>query len=204
MKVQIFIVGSLLANIIIFSGCVKNCKEVKYYFSMNQVFLPEKDSIFVSDTVWLTSSHSTTFNDTITNHEVNFSNAQLGTNIRILSFSDSLRSYVGVVDNFEEIKVFGTETGNNNIPKENKGVHYEEKDGKYLLKFGFIAKKRGTYLFSVGNDISVIRSNNGCEKADVQITNANANNHIYIIQNWFPGYEIPNYERTHSYCFTVK
>lgn len=204
MQLQIFIIGYLLFNIITISSCTKNCKEVKYNFSMQQIFSPEKDSISVGDTLWLISSHSTTFKDTITNKEVDFSNAQLGTNIRMLSFLDSSRSYIGVVKNFRVIRVFGSEVGNDNLPEYNKGVRYEEREGKYLLKFGFITNKKGTYLFSVGNSISVKRINHGCEKADIQITNGNTNNHLYVFHNWWPGYQIPNYERTHSYFFIVK
>lgn len=184
-------------------GCGKNCKEAKYSFSMQELFSPEKDSIAVGDTLWINSSHSTTFQDLSSNANIDFSNSQIGGNIRILNFPDTSQTVVGAIYDFNIIKIYGNEVGNDNIPTENKGFFYEEINNTYILKLGFIAKRKGIYGISLGDDISVIRKNNGCEKAFIEIDNTNPNSHLYYYINFFHGQPINTYTTKHVYCFKV-
>jgi hypothetical protein len=194
-----FSIATILSSI----GCGKNCKDAKYSFSMDETFSPEKDTITVGDTLWVTSSHSTTFQDLIRNAEVDFSNSQIGSNIGILNFPDTSQTVLGAVNDFTIIKVYGNEVGNDNIPTENRGFFYEEISGNYILKLGFIANQKGVFTISLGNSISTVKRKGGCEKADIEIDNANTNNHLYYYQNFRPGYQISDYERKHMYCFKV-
>lgn len=195
--------GLFLTIILSSFGCGKNCKDAKYSFSMEEFFSPKKDSISVGDTLWVTSSHSTTFQDLINNQHIDFSNSQIGTNIRILSFSDTSKTVTGSVNDFGIIIIYGNEVSNDNIPSENKGFIYEEINGSYMLKLGFIGSKKGIYSISLGNSIGIVQRKRGCEKASIEIENANVNKHLYYYQDFRPGYQISEYERTHMYCFKV-
>ncbi len=184
-------------------SCKRPCVEASYGFNMSEFFSPETDSIKVGDTLCVLSSHSTTFTDSSNRNvkQVNFSNSLLSTNIGILQFPDTSTSVVGAVLNFNIITVNGKETGNDNIPSENKGFYYQELNSEYILKLKFVALRKGIYSISVGNSIGVVNGKNGCIKANFEIENSNTNNHLYFYQNWRPGYTISEYELTHMYCF---
>ena len=184
-------------------GCGKNCKEAKYSFLMQETFSPEKDSIAVGDTLWVNSSHSTSFTDLNSQEEVDFSNSQIGSNIRILNFPDTSQTVIGAVNDFDIIKIYGNETGNDNIPTENKGFYYQEINGNYIFKLGFIAKKKGVYGISLGNDFGIVQRKGGCEKATIEIDNANTNTHLYYYENFFPGDPVSQYTIRHAYFFKV-
>lgn len=185
----------------VLTGCGKNCKDAMYAFTMQESFYPEKDSVAVGDTLWVSSSHSTIFKDLTSGSDVDFSNSQLGSNIRILNFPDTSQTVKGAIFDFDIVKIYGHEIGNDNIPTDNKGFFYDEINSNYILKLGFIAKKKGIYSISLGNSISILEKKGGCEKASVEITNTNQNNHLYYYQKFRSGYQISLYEQTHLYCF---
>src|SRR5665213_251006 len=110
------IIGSCIITLLSVIGCGKNCKEVTYSFLMQESFSPEKDSIAVGDTVWIRSFHSATFQDLISNANVDFSNSKIGASIRILNFPDTSQSVAGAINDFDIIKIYGNEAGNDNIP----------------------------------------------------------------------------------------
>lgn len=170
---------------------------------MEESFYPEKDSILVGDTLWVKSLHSTTFTDLISNTQVDFSNSNPGTNIGILNFPDTSQEVIGAVYDFDIIKINGNEIGNDNIPSETKGFYFKEKDNNYLLNIGFIAKRKGVYVISLGNSIGIVQRKGGCEKASIEIDNNNADNHLYYYENFFHGQPVSDYTKKHLYCFKV-
>ena len=200
---KIFTIGFVATFLISFAGCGHRCVEAQYYFSMEDTFLPEKDSISIGDTLWVTSSHSTTFRDSISKTNIDFSNSQLGTPFEVLKFPETSPNVIGAVNDFDYIIKVGSLTGNDNIPNQNKGFSYKEINDQYTLSVGIVAKQKGIYGISLGDDISVTRKNKGCEKAFIQIINVNSNNHLYYYQNFRLGYQISEYERSHIYCFKV-
>ena len=197
------IFSSCIAIVLCSIGCGKNCKDAKYSFLMQESFSPEQDSIAVEDTIWVNSSHSTTFQDLTSNTEIDFSNSQIGSVVRILNFPDTSQTAIGAVYDFDIIKIYGNEIGNDNIPNENKGFFYEEINGNYILKLGFIAKKKGVYGISLGNSIGIVERKGGCEKATIEIDNTNSNTHLYYYENFFPGDTTSVYTKTHVYFFKV-
>lgn len=201
--VKYIIFASCIAFLVSSIGCGKNCKDARYSFSMHESFSPEKDSISIGDTLWINSSHSTTFQDLQSYANVDFSNSQIGSNIRILRFPDTSQNVIGGIYNFDIIKIYGNEVGNDNIPSENKGYYYEEVDTGYLLKLGFIAKEKGVYGISLGNSIGIVQKKGGCEKATIEIDNSNLNTHLYYYENFFPGDTTSIYTKTHVYFFKV-
>jgi hypothetical protein len=197
------IFSSCIAIVLTSIGCGKNCKDAKYSFLMQESFSPEKDSIALGDTIWVNSSHSTTFEDLNSQATVDFSNSQIGSNIRILNFTDTSQTVMGAVYDFDIIKIYGNEVGNDNIPTENRGFYYQEINGNYILKLGFIAKKKGVYGISLGNSIGIVQKKGSCEKANVEIDNTNANTHFYYYENFFPNDSTSAYTKKHVYFFKV-
>lgn len=202
---KMYLISIVIPILILVQSCKRPCIEASYRFSMLETFAPEIDSIRVGDTLSLASAHSTTFIDTSNGKatQINFSNSLLGVNIRILQLSDSSNSAIGAVPNFKIIKINGSETGNDNIPSENKGFYYQELNNEYLLKLNFIALRKGVYLISVGNSMGIIKGNKGCVKANFEIDNGNTNNHLYFYQNFFQGTPVSDYTRRHIYRFKV-
>ena len=198
-----YLIISFIIVLLLSARCGKPCKEAQYQFFMQEIFYPEKDSMLVGDTLFLSSSHSTTFKDTLSNSLINFNDANLGTNLRILRFPDNSTTVVGGINDFNIITLHGMPSGNDNIPEENKGFYFEEKDNNYLLNLAFVPKQKGIYAISLGNSLGTIQRGQSCVKADIEIANANINNHLYFYQNWRPGYVISNYEKTHMYCLKV-
>jgi hypothetical protein len=170
---------------------------------MQEAFTPERDSIIVGDTIWVNSLHSTTFQDITSNSKVDFSNSEIGTNVRILKFLDSSKQVIGAINDFEIIKNSGNEIGNDSIPAENKGFHYQELNGNYILKLGFIPKQKGIFGISLGNSIGTVQRKGGCEKANIEIDNENGNTHLYYYQNFFPNEPVSQYTISHAYFFKV-
>ena len=197
------IFSSCIAIVLSSIGCGKNCKDAKYSFLMQEYFSPEQDSIVVGDTIWVNSSHSTTFEDLNSQATIDFSNSQIGTNIRILNFPNTSQTVIGAIYDFDIIKIYGNEVGNDNIPTENKGFYYDEINGNYILKLGFIAKKKGVYGISLGNSIGVVQRKGGCAKATIEIDNTNANTHLFYYEKFFPGDSTSAYTKMHVYFFKV-
>lgn len=196
---------TLLVIIVLLSetGCGKGCVEAQYNFTMQEIFYPGKDSILVGDTLFMESSHSTTFNDTLTNKLIDFSSSDIGGSIGLFRLPDSSTTVVGGMNDFSILILKGTAVGKDYIPSENKQFLFVESNNKYVLKLGLVAKEKGTYAVSLGNSIGIIKKRGGCEKANILITNGNVSNHLYFYINFFRGLPISEYTKTHVYCFKV-
>lgn len=182
------------------SSC-KNCVEATYQFNIQGLFSPEKDSIQVGDTLWVISSHPTTFSDGT--KDIEFSGANVGTNFRIFKFGESYPDLSGAVNDFLFVKGNGREANDDNNPAENKGFYFDEINSIYILKIGFIAQKKGVYTIGLNDALGISQQGLGCVKAAITILNANSDSHLHFYQSWRPGYAMSDYERTHLYCFKV-
>jgi len=185
------------------SSC-KNCLEANYQFEMQERFSPEIDSINVGDTLWMEASHSTTFPDRNTGQDVEFGSSSPGTNIRIFKFGESYPDIAGAINDFKFVTINGREAGGDHNPAENKSYYFDEVNLKYTMKVGFVAQQQGVYVFSVGNSLGIVKQGLGCEKASIEILNANIDKHHYYYQLWKPDIVVLGYESAHAYCFKVK
>lgn len=193
----------LIIGVCIATSCGRGCLEAQYNFNMQEVFSPEKDSILVGDTVFMESSHSTSFKDTLTTMLIEFGGSQIGVNLGLLRFPDTSATPDGGMNDFSILVFKGKAVGNDNIPTQNKGFLFAEDGGNYELKIGFVAKQKGVYAISLGNSMGIIKKRSGCEKANILITNGNVSNHLYFYINFFRGLPISEYTKTHVYCFKV-
>lgn len=190
----------LLSNV----SCGRGCVEAQYNFRMQEVFYPEKDSISLGDTVFMESSHSTSFTDSLTNKLIDFSGSDIGGSLELLRLPDTSATVVGGMNDFNILILNGTAIGNDYIPEQNKQLLFQESNNNYVLKLGFIAKQKGVYLVALGNSMGIIKKKGGCEKANILLTNANTDNHLFFYENWLHSNLISKYEKTHIYCFKVK
>lgn len=190
----------LLSNV----NCGRGCVEAQYNFRMQEVFYPEKDSISLGDTVFMESSHSTSFTDSLTNKLIDFSGSDIGGSLELLRLPDTSATVVGGMNDFNILILNGTAIGNDYIPEQNKQLLFQESNNNYVLKLGFIAKQKGVYLVALGNSMGIIKKKGGCEKANILLTNANTDNHLFFYENWLHSNLISEYEKTHIYCFKVK
>lgn len=165
----------LLSNV----SCGRGCVEAQYNFRMQEVFYPEKDSISLGDTVFMESSHSTSFTDSLTNKLIDFSGSDIGGSLELLRLPDTSATVVGGMNDFNILILNGTAIGNDYIPEQNKQLLFQESNNNYVLKLGFIAKQKGVYLVALGNSMGIIKKKGGCEKANILLTNANTDNHLF-------------------------
>ena len=193
----------VIIAVCIATSCGKRCVDAQYNFNMQEVFYPEKDSILVGETLFMESVHSTIFNDTLINKSIDFSGSNIGSSLRLLRFPDNSSTVVGGMNDFEIHILEGNAPGNDNIPTENKGVFFTERNGNYRLKISLIAKQKGIYAISLGDAIGIVEKRNSCEKANISIKNVNLNKNLYYYQNFFNGLPINDYSKTHVYCFKV-
>ncbi len=197
-KIIIFIIA-----VGFFNCCRKPCNLPNYTFSVNDSFSPEKDSINIGDTLWLTCTISKTQIDINTQANINFDNAEnLGSNL-VISDISRFNLERGAVDSFNYIQQYGNiSTDPTSNPQGVKQLRFEESSDSYLLKVGLIAKKEGNYILTVPDNPYVFRRGMAkCGTADFKILNVNINKHLYLFENIWG--LLSEYDRNHSYCFKV-
>lgn len=188
-----------LLVIMISFACIKPCHEGNYHFTTYDMFSPEKDSINVGDTLYLYCSISKNQNS------VYFSRAENLVSDLVLSNIDSFgTSSRGAVKDFDYFSIIGQLTTDSRLsPDNNFQIYYIESDSAYTFKAGFIALKKGRYIFTYTDDTGVYRKGSvKCGIADFIFLNGNANNHLYLIEDQYGS--LSYYDQVHSYCLDVK
>jgi len=166
------------------------CAEVVYNFEIGVKAYPDKDSINIGDTIWLSVNQSVNLKDVSTGRMVNYSNAaNLGSAIAFHKLSDANQFTIGAAKFFEFKLVNGAET-NNADPTYLHEYLFEEKTDYYLFKLGIIPKEKGVYGLIFSNAGNVYRKNDKCTKANFTLNFKNTNQHYYLNPN-FQGGPIP-------------
>ncbi|MEO8822886.1 MAG: hypothetical protein ABI366_04865 [Ginsengibacter sp.] len=193
---------------ILISGCPKPCIEANYTFAVNSQITPDLDSVHIGDTLYLTSSFSSSLKDKIGGAIVDYSNANnINSTLGIGIFVDGNKIPNDAVFNFDYFSIKGGVYNDRNVasPDGTQQLIYQELNGKYELKIGLIPKIKGIYGLGVGDGLSTGRSGvKGCQKATFSISLNNTNQHFYIYQNIDNGHQITDYEQKHAYYFVVK
>ena len=200
MKAQfIFLMASCICM-----QCHKPCNESDHYFSITSNILPEKDSVRVGDTLILTCTTPKIMHDENTNSNIDFKNAQnFGSALGILDVLKFLSSQRGAVDSFNFIPISGDIYSDPALdPQGTKQLKFSETNTDYELKAIVITKKKGVYIFSIGDNPSVFIENRGkCGKASIEILNDNINKHLYLFEDALG--QLSDFDRKHSYCVKV-
>ncbi|MEJ7693186.1 hypothetical protein [Daejeonella sp.] len=202
-------VGSILACIVLLnSGCPKSCIEANYSFSVNAQVGPDRDSINVGDTIYITSSFPAKLIDQGTGAEINYTGAKkIGSTLGVGKLITGEVVPVGAVFDFSYISIKGNVYNERSIasPDAVQQLTYQENNNTYELKVALIAKVKGTYALGIGNGLSVERNNSkNCEKAAFDISISNTSQHVYYYQTWRPGYTLTASDLKRLYCFKVK
>lgn len=160
-----------------------------YSFEVTARFTPEQDSIQVGDTLYLVSEFPSTMVPVGGQDAITYTNSTgIGNTLGIVELTDTSKSSADAVNSFDYFNVKGEIYNAKDIPTPERfqQLVYEEVPGKYLLKVGFIPKKKGLYLMGIGdNALSNGRSTGDkCDKASFQTTLSNTNSHLYHYENW--------------------
>ena len=149
---KVFILIGLAYLIIINTGCPKSCIEANYSFAVNSQITPDKDSIHVGDTIFLTSL----FPDKLTNQSngavIDYSNAtDIGSALGVSQFFIGDTIATDAVFNFNYISVTGRIYNDRSIPRPDgvQQLTYQEFNGNYILKIGLIPKVKGLYILGI-------------------------------------------------------
>ncbi|MEJ7693185.1 hypothetical protein [Daejeonella sp.] len=202
-------VGSILACIVLLnSGCPKSCIEANYSFSVNAQVGPDRDSINVGDTIYITSSFPAKLIDQGTGAEINYTGAKkIGSTLGVGKLKLGSAIPVDAVFDFSYISIKGNVYNDRGIasPDAVQQLIYQDSNNTYELKVGLIAKVKGTYALGIGNGLSVGRSGvKNCEKAAFDISLNKTNQHFNIYQSFTQNNQSNDYERKHAYYFVVK
>jgi hypothetical protein len=141
---------------------------------------PDKDSITIGDTIWLTIDESTTLKDVQTGRIIEYSNAaNLGSAIGFHKLSATNQFTVGAAEQFNFKIVIGTEL-NNADPTYLREYSFEQANNHYLFKLGVIPTQTGTFRLFFSNAANVYRKQDKCTKANFTLNFKNTNQHYYI------------------------
>lgn len=201
--------GSVLALVVLInSGCPRPCIDAHYAFSIQSQFTPDKDSINIGDTIFLTSATPIKMKDTNSGSEINYSNAKnFGSNLYVVKLLSNSTAINDAVFDFDYFSIKGRVYNDTSIPSPNRvqQLSYQESNSSYEVKIGIIPRNKGIYFLSVGNGLSTGRSKNrNCEKAEINITLNNTNQHFYFYSNWNPNGQLTEYEKPRAFFFMVR
>lgn len=205
---KILIVVVLTCIILINNGCPKSCIEANYTFSVNSQISPDRDSIKVGDTIYITSSFPVKLTDQNSGAEINYAEAKkIGSTLGVGRLVTGNAVPIDAVFDFNYIAIKGNVYNERSIPSPDgvQQLTYQESNSSYELKVGLIAKAKGVYVLGIGNGLSVGRKNSkNCEKAAFNISISNTSQHVYYYQIWRPGYTLTSSDLKRLYCFKVK
>jgi len=198
---------ALIALVVIITGCPKPCVEANYSFAATSQIVPDIDSIKIGDTLFLTSSFSTSLIDQRTGRTVDYSDANdIESTLSIAELINNDSTPEGSVYNFKYYSEIGLIYNATDIPNPEtvQQLKYLQVGNTYQIKIGLIPQKPGIFALGIGNGLSNQRNHSSkCEKAAFTFTIANTAQHIYYYQNWRPSYHLSASDISKLYCFKV-
>ena len=196
---------ALFQILIAASSCVKPCHESDHDFSIPESFIPEKDSLAVGDTLWVSSVISKQLVDTFTKQPFEFSNPNnLGSTLFVSDIRHFLDDQRGAVKDFNLINRAGrlftvADAGPDRVLQ----ISFDQQNDQYVLLGGLVARKSGLYIFTFSDANGVYRNDHPkCGLSNFTFTNANVNQHLNLFTD-FTGYPFDEFTRTHSFCVKV-
>ncbi|MBS1610946.1 MAG: hypothetical protein JSS70_19765 [Bacteroidetes bacterium] len=170
---------------------------------MGIVAQPDKDSIHISDTIWLSVANSTTLQDISSGTSINFGGAKnLGTLITLLQFNnDNLID--GAINKFQLLLIEGSNYPNVTDPASRREYIFTEQRDTYRFKLGIIPADTGRFVLTVSDAANVYRDNDKCTKAGFEIDYQNTNQHFYFLNIWRPDLVLDDLGKKKVYYFKV-
>jgi hypothetical protein len=188
-----------LINSLLFVRCRKPCQADIFAYSGADLFYPEKDSMRVGDTLFLSCI---IIKSDLPDHVTHAEN--LGGNLIISSIDSFLVSSRGAVAQFDYVNLEGSlYTLNNTSPGNVKQVQYLETDSSFNLKVGLVTLRSGLYIFTFTDVPGVRWSGPGkCVTGNMFFANINANKHLNLIEDKF-GMPLSMADSITGYCIKV-
>lgn len=188
-------------------GCPgSSCIEAQYNFRVKALFSPERDSIYIGDTLMLTVSFPTKLLDTRSGQQVEYNNAKnIGSTLIISELVSGNPIPRDAVADFTYSATQGRIYNDTSVPTSGRvqQLTYQEYNGKYELTAIIIPQKAGIYFLAIGDGLSLGRAGNkNCEKATIETSLNNSNQHLYYYES-FSGSPIRTYDKQHMYCVKV-
>ncbi|MEX8546059.1 MAG: hypothetical protein V5804_00530 [Mucilaginibacter sp.] len=206
MAIKIYLIVVLgIGTTIIFNSCGKNglgCANTTYNFQIGENVTPSKDSIRISDTMYLNVNTLTKLKDLQSGNIVDYSNAgNLGNVVSLLRFLPSKKE-VGAIINFQLIMLKGSKV-NSIDPSTNQEVLFKEENGYYKFNMAIIPKDTGRYVITISNAANVYRKNDKCTKANFLIDFQSTDQHYNLFNLWRPDLTLDESGKKKVYYFKV-
>jgi hypothetical protein len=148
MKKVIILIG-LAYFIVINCGCPKPCIEANYSFAVNSQIIPDKDSVHVGDTIFLSSSFSDKLLDQSSGIVIDYSDAvDIGSAVSVIKLNIGDTVATDAVFDFNYLSINGKVYNDRSIPRPDgvQQLTYQEAGGKLYFE-GRINTKTKRYLW---------------------------------------------------------
>lgn len=200
-KATYFLISIFIYMLFIQADCKKmtGCAETVYNFEIGVTGYPDKDSIYVGDTLWLEINTPDTLRDIATNELINYGGVEnLGA---LIAFSKLINEvYNGkALLKFTLLLKKGQKLMNNVDPESFNEYRFNDENGFYQFKLGVIPSDTGTFRISFSNAANVYRRSDKCTKASFEINFIQTDQHYY----YFPGYQGDPFQKSGTYYFKV-
>lgn len=207
-KLKILLVLVIVHLLTSYMSCRKNCAVTNFSFAITSQMYPDNDSINVGDTIWVEVDAPVNLVDIKSGVETDYSGAvNLGNDIYLHKFDkvmpNAQNGLVEAAHTFRTHLVVGDSVTPKN-PSITRAFRFKEISGRYRFKVGLIPQEKGDFMIGIGSAAGVYRSHDQCSKADFSIAIAETNQHLYLYQNFRPGYEFTEAERLRTYCVRVQ
>lgn len=181
------------------------CPDATYRFVVTATFTPERDSIRMGDTLYLSSSFSTKLLDVNSGREVDYSNAtKVGSILFVQEIPQDKLPIKDAAGIFKYVNKKGIIYSDATVPnvERAKQLTYQQSLNNYELLVGVVAQKKGVFCITIGDGFSVGRPSNGCDKASFDIRLTNTNQHLSYLATYL-GTPVSPYSAQRGYCFKV-
>ena len=192
------------------SGCDGGFNEClgpsQHSFEQKVVFEPEKLQYHIGDTIWISSSFSCQgLLNTATGLTEDYCGVKsIGSAISIRSLYhyplDSI-DFAHALDKFDYISIEGNVKSLNRYASD---INFQIEDTEYSFKIGIIPKVVGKYaVFISDSGPTSLTGSERCDKGGFTLINGNNDNHFELIQEYYAGEVVSDFDRIHNYCFIV-
>ncbi len=178
----------------------------EHSFQRKVLFEPEQLQYHIGDTILISSKFSCRG---LLNTATGLTEDYCG--LKSLSASISIRllyhfpldsiDYIHALGNFDYINIEGEKKSLNRYASD---INFQIKEDEYSVKIGIIPKVIGKYaVFISDSGPANLPGNERCDTGGFGFTNSNANSHFELIQEYFAGETVSDFDKTHNYCFEV-
>lgn len=187
-----------------FSTCKKGgpaCANTVYSFEMGARAYPDRDNIFMGDTLWIEINTPTSLTDIATNNVIDYGGAEnLGSAIGFAQYSGK-DTIIDAANFFDYYLIAGVQVNNPQVSKIREYL-FVQRNNNYAFKLGIIPKQKGVFGIGFSNAANVYRNFDKCTKASFQLFFENTHQHYYLNPN-IKGSNFDTTKPSGSYYFKV-